>query len=703
MKKELKAFFNKNKNRGYKSRDIATKLSFTSDHEYASLKAALHKLEEESYLMRTGKRYSLNKLPHTNQLQGKLEINRNGFGFVSINNERLGDIFIAARNIGTAFDGDIVEVELFAKQKGKNIEGQIVRVIERKRKEYVGIIKKSKSFFFISPDDPKLHRDIYITESKLKNAKTGDKVVVGNLLWETSMLNPEAEVIEVLGKSGSHDTQIISIAREFNLKYKFPNSVNAEADKIETIISKEEVKTRLDYRDKNVFTIDPDDAKDFDDALSLERLENGNLSIGIHIADVSHYVKKDSPLDKEAFLRGNSVYFVGKVIPMLPEKLSNQICSLVPNEDRLTYSVIIEMTPRGKIIDYSINKTIINSKRRFTYDEAQKVIDEGKGDLADDILLLDKIAQQFRKKRMREGSFDFISPEVKFKLDENGIPVEILIKQTKQSNMLIEEYMLLANKIVAKHIAAPKSGPVKPFVYRVHDLPDKEKILEFALFVKTLGYSFDPNQSLKSIGFQNLLNQVKGKEEEALVNELAIRSMAKAVYAAENIGHYGLGFKHYTHFTSPIRRYSDLIVHRLLFKYSSTKSGEIYSLALLKEICDNISASERNAVEAERFSIKQKQIEYLRNHQGSEFTAIISGITNFGIFVKITDILAEGLIRLRDLDDDYYVYDEKKYSIVGKRTKKQYRLGDKIQVKLIRVDEERAELDFIILDSRNEI
>jgi ribonuclease R len=700
MKRELKAFFNRNQGRGYKPKDIAVKLGFTSDHEYASLKAALHKLEEESYLIRTGKRFSLNKLPHTNRLQGKLEINRNGFGFVSIKDERLGDIFIAARNIGAAFDGDIVEVELFAKQKGKNIEGQIVRVVERKRKEYVGIIKKSKSFYFISPDDPNLHRDIYITESKLKNAKTGDKVVVGNLLWETSMLNPEGEVIDVLGKSGSHDTQVISIAREFSLQYKFPNPVNAEADRIDNIISKEEIKTRLDYRDKNVFTIDPEDAKDFDDALSLDRLQNGNLSIGIHIADVSHYVKKDSPLDREALIRGNSVYFVGKVIPMLPEKLSNQICSLVPNEDRLTYSVIIEMTPRGKIIDYSINKTIINSKRRFTYEEAQRVIDEGKGDLADDILLLNKIAQQFRKKRMHEGSFDFISPEVKFKLDENGVPIDILIKQTMQSNMLIEEYMLLANKIVAKHIAAPKSGPIKPFIYRVHDLPDKEKILEFALFVKTLGYSFDPNASLKSIGFQNLLNQVKGKEEEALVNELAIRSMAKAVYAAENIGHYGLGFKYYTHFTSPIRRYSDLIVHRLLFKYNSTKSGEIYTLELLKEICDNISASERNAVEAERFSIKQKQIEYLRNHQGNEFTAIISGITNFGIFVKITNILAEGLIRLRDLDDDYYVYDEKKYSIIGKRTKKQYRLGDKIHVKLIRVDEERAELDFIILDSK---
>ena len=701
MKKELKAFFNRNQGRGYKSKDISKKLGFTTEYEYASLKAALHRLEEEGFLIRIGKRFQLNKFPQTNKLTGRLEINRNGYGFVVINNENINDVFIASRNLGSAFDGDTVEVELFAKQKGKNIEGQIVRIIDRKRKEYVGIVKKSKSFFFISPDDPNIHRDIYINEARLNGAKTGDKVVVGNLIWDSSMLNPEGEVIEVLGKAGSHDADILSLAREFNLRYKFSKSVIAETNKISVDIPDEEIRSRIDYRNKNVFTIDPEDAKDFDDALSIEKLENGNYSIGIHIADVSHYVKKGSALDQEANLRGNSVYFVGKVIPMLPEKLSNQICSLVPNEDRLTYSVIVQITVRGKVVDYRIAKTVINSKRRFSYEEAQKVIEQQAGDLSEEIHQLNKIAQILRKKRMREGSFDFISPEVKFKLDEDGVPVSVSIKHTMDSNMLIEEFMLLANKLVASHIALQKSGPVRSFVYRVHDLPDQEKIIEFSRFVKTLGYSFDPNSSSKSTSFQNLLNQVKGKEEEALINELAIRSMAKAVYSPENIGHYGLGFKYYSHFTSPIRRYSDLIVHRLLFKYENQKSGEIYSLAQLEEICDNISATERNAIEAERFSTKMKQIEYLQNHLGNEFSAIISGITNFGIFVKLMDILAEGLIRLRDLEDDYYEHDERKYAIIGKRTRKQYRLGDKVHVKLIRVDEERSELDFIIIDSKD--
>jgi ribonuclease R len=381
---------------------------------------------------------------------------------------------------------------------------------------------------------------------------------------------------------------------------------------------------------------------------------------------------------------------------MLPEQLSNNICSLVPDKDRLTYSVVAELTVRGKLVDYRIVKTVINSKRRFTYEEAQSIIESGKGDYANEVLKLNKLAQTLRKKRLREGSIDFSSVEVKFQLDDEGNPLEIIKKEVKDSNMMVEEFMLLANKIVAKHIAAPESGPVRPFIYRVHDLPDSEKVYDFAKFVKSLGYSFDPNAKARSNQFQQLMQSVKGTEEETVISELAIRSMAKAIYDINNIGHYGLGFKYYTHFTSPIRRYSDLIVHRLLDYYHASNGKQLYSAPQLEEISEHISDTERSAIEAERLSIKIKQIQYLKGHLGEEFHAIISGITHFGMFVKIVDNLAEGLIRLRDLEGDFYVYDEKKYSLIGRSTKKQFRLGDKVQVKLVRVDEDRSELDFII-------
>jgi ribonuclease R len=701
MKKKLLAFFKKNPSKGFKSKEIAKLLDVTTDHEYESLKALLYKLVEEEVITKNGKKYKLNVLPDTNRITGELVINQGGYGFVMPKNKETGDIFIAARNISAAFSGDIVEVTLFAKQKGKNLEGQVVKILKRKREEIVGTLSKSNSFYFVKPDEPQLHRDIYINNEKLKKAKTGDKVVVGNIFWNTSMLNPEGEIVEVIGTAGTHDTEITSLAREFNLPYKFTDNVIKEAVDISEEVSEKEIKNRIDFRKKNVFTIDPYDAKDFDDALSLEFLENGNYSIGIHIADVSHYVKLNSMLDKEAFKRGNSVYFVGKVIPMLPEQLSNNICSLVPYKDRLTYSVITEITPRGRIIGYTINKTVINSKRRFTYEEAQDVIETGEGDLKEEILALNALSQNLRKKRLREGSIEFTTPEIKFTLDENGKPLSVEKKVIKESNMLVEEFMLLANKLIAGHIAKPKRKDVKPFVYRIHDLPDSEKMYEFARFVKSLGYSFNPSAATRSNQLQLLMMQVKGTEEESLINELGIRSMAKAVYSPKNIGHYGLGFKFYTHFTSPIRRYSDLIVHRVLFEYLENNQNKIYSLPQLEEICEHISQTERNAIEAERLSVKLKQIEYLQEHLGEEFHAIISGITHFGIFVKITEILAEGLIRLRDIESDFYVYDEKNYSLIGKRSKKQFRLGDKIQVKLIRVDKEKSELDFIILEEQD--
>lgn len=692
MKNQLKIFFKKNSGRSFKPKEIAKRLKVKDDRSYQQLKSDLHKLESELFLLRNGKRYKLYTLPDTNKLTGHFNLNEGGYGFVTPKNAKTGDIFIAARNINNAFHGDKVEVVIFAKQKGKNLEGQITKIIERKRKEIVGQLKKTKSFYFVTPDDPKIHRDIYVDKEDLQNSKTGDKVAVGDISWKDRMMNPEGKIVEVIGKEGTLHTEVTSIAREFGLPVSFDKKTLQEAENLDSQISEEEISRRIDFRNKNVITIDPVDAKDFDDALSVEKLENGNLSIGVHIADVSHYVKKGSYIDKEASTRGNSVYFVGKAIPMLPEKLSTNICSLVPDEDRLTFSVLFEITPRGRVMNHNIAKTIIRSNRRFTYEEAQKIIESGSGEFSDEMNLLNTIAKSLRSKRLKEGSFEFFTPEVEFKLDDNGQPAIIVKKEMKESNMLVEEFMLLANKTIAERIFTRGSIP---FVYRVHDNPDEEKIEEFIRFVKSLGYSFNPGKGKAASQFNQLMQKVKGTEEEGVVNELAIRSMAKAVYSTKNIGHYGLGFKNYTHFTSPIRRYSDLLVHRILDRTLNTKTGKHYSLDSLTKICEHISATERTAMEAERRSVKLKQIQFLQDKIGHEFNAVISGVANYGIFVELTDILAEGLIRARDLEGDFYVLDEKKYSLIGKRTKKQFRLGDKITVKLVRLDLDNLELDFI--------
>jgi ribonuclease R len=692
MKNQVKTFFKQNSSKSFKAKEIAKRLKIKEENKYLQLKKELHQLESEQFLFRKGKRYKLYTLPDTNKLTGYFSLNDGGYGFVTPKNSKTGDIFIAARNISNAFHGDKVEVALFAKQKGKNLEGQITKVIERKRKEIVGQLKKSKSFYFITPDDPKIHRDIYIENEKLHNSKPGDKVAVGNILWEDWMQNPVGEIIDVIGKEGTLSAEVNSIAREFGIPVSFSKKTLQEIENISPEISEEEISKRQDYRNRIVFTIDPKDAKDFDDALSIQKLGNGNFEVGVHIADVSHFVKTSSSIDKEASARGNSVYFVGRAIPMLPEKLSSDLCSLVPDEDRLTFSVIFEMTAKAEVVDYRIAKSIINSKRRFTYEEVQKIIEECRGELSDEILLLDSLAKHLKKKRIKEGSFEFFTPEVEFQLDENGYPKNILKKELKESNMLVEEFMLLANKTVAQKITS--KGNI-PFVYRVHDLPDDEKVEEFARFVKSLGYHFNPKSGRTASQFNQLMNEVKGTEEEAVINELAIRSMAKAVYSTKNIGHYGLGFKSYTHFTSPIRRFSDLLVHRIIEKSFISKSGKHYSLDHLSKICEHISATERTAMEAERRSVKLKQIQFLKDKLGYEFHAVISGVANFGIFVELTDILAEGLIKVRDLEGDFYVLDEKKYSLIGKRTKKQFRLGDKIIVKLVRLDLDNLELDFI--------
>ena len=698
MKRKIKNYFERNPRTAFKAKAISKQLKIKSEEEYNLLKITLHKLLEEEFLSKKGKRYQLNTMPDSNKLSGILQIHANGYGFVTSDKKNLGDIFVAERNVGPAFHGDKVEVVLFAKQKGKNLEGQIIKVIERKRTEIIGTLHKSKSFYFVNPDDHRIHRDIYIDKINLKKAKENDKVIVGNIEWEKSMLNPEGVIIEVLGEEGSSDAELTAIAREFNLPNKFPDKVLNETKEIELVISQLELKDRLDLRKENIFTIDPVDAKDFDDALSVEPLDNGNLKVGVHIADVSHYVKKDSALDKHALLRGNSVYLVGKVIPMLPEKLSNGVCSLVPNEDRYTFSVIFEITKHGKIVSHNIVKTIINSKRRFTYEEVQEIIEANKGDFSKEIILLNNLARTLRKLRVQAGSIEFFTPEIKFELDEYGKPLAITSKVLKESNMLVEEFMLLANKTVAKHLTQPKKSVRKSFIYRVHDKPELERIEEFAGFVKSLGYTFNLNSKSFSAEIQRVISQVKNTEEEAVVNELAIRSMAKAVYSTKNLGHFGLGFRYYTHFTSPIRRYSDLLVHHLVHSDTKNKGGVIYSLEQIDKICEHISACERNSVEAERKSIKMKQIDYLKNQIGEEFNAVVSGVTNYGIFVKIIENLAEGLIKARDLEGDFYVYDEKNYSLIGKRSKKRFRLGDKLLVKLVRVNLDKLELDFTTTD-----
>ncbi|MDZ7766748.1 MAG: ribonuclease R [Melioribacteraceae bacterium] len=699
MKKEIKAYFRKHPSIKIKPRDLAKKLNAREPHIYAKLKDILFKLTKEEYLEREGKRYSLkiDKEEKQKSYFGVVQIIDDGkYGFVVLKDSIFDDVFIAERNLGNALNGDKVEIEIFEKQRGKSKEGKIIDILERKHQEIIGKLEKSGVSHFVIPDKTDFHRDVFINKKNLKGAKDGDKVIVSDIKWAKNAANPEGKITEKLGKAGTHEADILSIAKEFNLRHKFPPIVLNHAKNIDVKIKEDEIKKRMDLRDKNIFTIDPDDAKDYDDAVSIEEQPNGNFLIGIHIADVSHYLEENSPIFKGAKKRGTSVYLVGNVIPMLPEKLSNQVCSLVPNEDRLTFSVMVEMTPRGKVENYKIGKSVINSKRRFTYDEVQNILENKKGEFYDELCKLNNIALKLRKKRMSQGSINFHTPEVDFTLDKNGKPIGIKVKEIKDSNKLVEEYMLLANQIVAKHINKNRKN-VPPFVYRVHDLPDEEKLNEFANFVKSLGFSFDPKSASNAQEFQKVLEQVEGTPDDALVNEVAIRSMAKAIYSTENIGHFGLGFKFYTHFTSPIRRFPDLIIHKLLFRY--LHGGKpLYNQQQLENISEDCSAQERTAVSAERLSVKLKQIQFMNDKVGEEFKGVISGITNFGMFIELRESLAEGLIRLRDIKDDFYIFDEKQYAIIGQDTEKKYRLGDEVEVKLIRVDELKKEIDFALLN-----
>lgn len=700
----------------FTTKELSRHLKIKAKDEYHALRTLIDELDRKGVIVsddRARVRYVVQKKKDKgaapegkpNRLTGVLGMTRRGFGFVRLEGSN-EEVFIAERNLGTALHGDTVEVALFARpvnrkrrEDEKNLEGEIVGILERSNTTVVGTLQESKRFSFVVPDNEKITRDIYISKDDLGGASNGDKVVVEMREWKSPAQNPEGKIIEVLGESGDARVEVLSVARSFNLPLQFPGDVLQAANDLSGRISDEEIAKRLDLRSTLCVTIDPEDAKDFDDAISFVPLGNGKFTLGVHIADVSHYVGEDDSLDREAYERGTSVYLVNEVVPMLPERLSNDLCSLRPDVDRLTYSVMMTVTESGKVENYSIEKSVIHSARRFTYEEVQKILEEGKGEHAGMLLPLHKFTQTLTKQRKKKGSIDFDTGEAKFRFDEHGFPSAIIKKVRLDAHRLVEECMLLANKMVAEHIGkVRKEEQARPFVYRVHDLPSPDRLTDLANFVKQFGFSLDVKQGISSLRLQKLLDSVKGSEVENVINEVALRSMAKAVYSEKNIGHFGLAFKYYTHFTSPIRRYPDLVVHRLLKEYADGMPYERRDQLqhALPDICKQASERERVATEAERESVKVMQVEYMKRHVGDTFEGVITGVTNFGMFVEITDLLVEGLIRMRDMADDYYLFDEKRYQLKGRSRGKVYRLGDNVRVEVVSVDPETREIDFAV-------
>lgn len=695
----------------FKRRTMANRLQVPNNN-YQKFKRVLDKLVEQGRIQRyKGHRYGTVK--KENVVIGTLYAKTEGFGFLK-RDDGGEDIFISQRNMGPALHKDKVEINLWAvpKHKGKLCEGKVLKVLERYHKQIVGTFTEGANLHYVIPDDLKISNDILITEEDRNNARPGQKVVV-ELEPRKNYREPlRGRILKIIGYPDDKGVDIVSIIYDMGIRYSFPDQVKKEVKNISEKIPESEYQRRLDLREKLIFTIDPEDAKDYDDAVSLENLNNGNCLLGVHIADVSHWVQADSALDKEALERGNSVYLVDRVIPMLPEKISNTICSLQQGEDRLCYSVLVEMDSEGTIINYDLKESVINSSFRFTYKEVQNILDDITSEnkklsslqkfpdiVKKTLLNMYHLSKKLKTVWRQKGLIDFTTLEPEVLLDSEGKPCEIRARHTLESHELIESFMLLANRTVAEHIKKLRETQEGkfPFVYRIHEKPDREKITELRRFVEILGYEFTVGKRIKSKKFQHLLKQVKGTDHEYLVENIALRSMMKAKYSKANPGHFGLGFPHYTHFTSPIRRYADLIVHRLLKHYYNDHTGAPDLTHSLTAICKITSEREITAEAAERESIKAKQVQFMANKIGQEFPGIISGIVPFGLFVEIPEYLIEGLIAIRDLYDDYYVHDEEQYCLIGEKRGRIFRIGDPVRVRLKRVLLQMRKIDFDIV------
>ena len=607
-------------------------------------------------------------------------------------------IFIAERNSAHAMNNDKVKIAFFAKRKHHDAEGEVIEILERANDTFVGTLEVEKSYAFLVTENRTLANDIFIPKDKLKGGKTGDKAVVKVIEWPDKAKNPIGQVIDILGKAGDNTTEMHAILAEFGLPYVYPQAVEKAADKIPAEITAEEIARREDFRKVTTFTIDPKDARDFDDALSIRKLKDNLWEVGVHIADVTHYVKEGSIIDKEAEKRATSVYLVDRTIPMLPERLCNFLCSLRPHEEKLAFSVIFDITEKGDVKNSRVVHTVIYSDRRFTYEEAQQIIETKNGDFKDEVLMLDTIAKALREKRFAAGAINFDRYEVKFEIDEKGKPVSVYFKESKDANKLVEEFMLLANRTVAEQIGrVPKGKKAKVLPYRIHDLPDPEKLDNLNQFIARFGYKLRTSGTKTDISksINHLLDDIQGKKEENLIETVSIRAMQKARYSTHNIGHYGLAFDYYTHFTSPIRRFPDMMVHRLVTKYLD--GGRSVSESKYEDLCDHSSNMEQIAANAERASIKYKQVEFMSERVGQTYDGVISGVTEWGLYVELNENKCEGMIPMRDLDNDYYEFDEKNYCLRGRRKNHTYSLGDAITVKVARANLEKKQLDFALV------